>query len=128
MAPLFSDGRKLFTVIDEAQILLQCCKDAFSAVTSEQAQTRSLFTKVVHMWSEFDPIALVISGTGLRLKDATKYVTSATMKNTEEPTLMVDFGGYYAFSIWKGYVSQFLGDCNDGMLENVFSFMKGITN
>jgi hypothetical protein len=114
-----------FIATDEAHLLLKVCEDKFAAIQS-QGSTRSLFSKLVNQWTNTTETVLLIAGTGLRLREANKYVASATYKNiAQKEYLIVDFGGYYQLKHFGSYLEVYFGKLFDATLQPILDFIKG---
>lgn len=111
----------LFCFIDEAQILLNSCENSFN--------TRSLLSPMVSVLVSLPNLNLVLSGTGLGLKNSIGGVASAMLKPKTElaKNLVVDFGMYDDIQYMHKYVDQFM-KITDKEMQTVFNVLRGNSN
>ena len=111
--------------IDEAQALLNMCKDKFIGPTSHLP--RSLLTKILTTWSSYPLLSLIVSGTGFRLQYCFDIVTSAILKFETDMSsnVIVEFGGYYDRPAMGDYIRSFF-PIDENQLNNVFQLLQGL--
>lgn len=87
----------LYIAIDEAQILPKILPNRFPSMTEHNSSSRSLFSALIRRWMSYRGLILLVSGTGLGLREAIKYCASVVAKSEayiEKSHLITCFGFY----------------------------------
>eukprot|EP01088_Endostelium_zonatum_P013603 TRINITY_DN2831_c0_g1_i1.p1 TRINITY_DN2831_c0_g1~~TRINITY_DN2831_c0_g1_i1.p1 ORF type:complete len:736 (-),score=76.56 TRINITY_DN2831_c0_g1_i1:33-2240(-) len=123
---LYTLGKEVVIVVDEAQLLMDSCKNKFLSKSNQRLE-RSAFSKMVDVWGRHQENILVLTGTGVRMQDAVYLSASAALKpiGELEKFKYTDFGGYYSQKEFIDYMKGFFGDANERVLEELYEKYKG---
>jgi hypothetical protein len=98
----------LLIAVDEAQVPASTLVDVFSASTGTPEHKRPLLKEVIASLLSISR-HLVISGTGLSMKDVTELFSSAIAKHGDRPVeVYTDVGAFDDAESQWGYASQYL--------------------
>jgi hypothetical protein len=112
---------EIFCVLDEAQIPANSFRKCFLS-ENEPKEERSILREIITTWSsQFQN--LVVSGTGVSMRDMKEVLKSAVAKYNAEPVLVTDVGGFDTEEAQKIYLLKYIPeDILDATLTSTLSY------
>lgn len=114
----------VYVVSDESQLLFERCVGKFTGIT--HFEQRSVFSKLVPIWTASTQTLLVLAGTGLRLRKSLKFAASGMLKPEAEleKYTIVDFGLFDTVEEMQEYLLCYFPS-SPNMIREIFSYLKG---